>query len=126
MRLLILLIAAFYAVNGSFMLISPQFWYDTVPGMPLFGPYNMHFIRDVSIIYLVSAGGFMWGLRKQKIGFLLMAGAWPALHAIYHLQVWSARGFPTDIILFVNAFGIQAPAWIALWAALKLKGDYAK
>ncbi len=103
MRLLILLIAVGYAVNGSFMLIAPQSWYDTVPGMHFFGPYNTHFIRDVSIVYLVSAGGFAWGLRAQRAGYLLMASAWPALHAIYHLQVWAARGFPVDIILAVNA-----------------------
>lgn len=126
MRLLIMLIAAYYAVNGLLMLISPQVWYNTVPSMPFFGPYNTHFIRDISIIYLVSAGGFAWGLRTQKAGFLLMASAWPALHAIYHLQVWSARGFPVDIILAVNGLGIQAPAWLALWAAIKLEETYAK
>jgi len=126
MRLLIMLIAVYYAVNGLFMLISPQFWYNTVPGMPFFGPYNTHFIRDISIIYIVSAAGFAWGLRAQWAGTLLMASAWPALHAIYHLQVWSARGFPVDIILVVNVFGIQAPAWLALWAVFKLEKTYGK
>ncbi len=126
MRLLILAIAVTYAVNSLLMLILPQFWYDTVPGISMLGPYNTHLVRDVGIVYLVSAGGFAWGLRTQRAGFLLMASAWPALHAIYHLQVWAARGFPVDIILAVNVLGIQAPAWLAVWAAIKLEESYVK
>ena len=118
MRYLLLFIGVGYALNGMFMLIDPRMWYDTIPGMEYFGPYNTHFIRDISIIYIVSGCGFVWGLQVRQSGVLLMASAWPALHAIYHLQVWSARGFPLDTIYLVNIAAIQAPAWLGLWAAM--------
>jgi len=123
MKLLLAFIAITYVLNGLFMLISPQLWYDTIPGMEYFGPYNTHFIRDVSIVYLVSGCGFLWGLRVRQAGFLLMASAWPALHAIYHLQVWAARDFALDMVTLVNILGIQAPAWLGLWAVVKLKKE---
>lgn len=120
MRLIIYFIAIAYALNGLFMLIEPRLWYDTVPGVPMLGPYNTHFVRDVGILYLVVAGGFVWGLRPGAQNVLLFACVWPVLHAIYHFNMWIGRGFPLDIIAAVNAFGIQAPAWAALYIAWRL------
>ena len=120
MRILLMVIAVNYAINGLFMLISPHGWYDTVPGVSMLGPYNTHFIRDVGLVYLVVAGAFFWGLRGTRSAALIVAAAWPALHALYHLQMWVARGFAFDLIALVNVTLIQAPAWLGLLAAWRL------
>ena len=115
MRLIIYFFAIAYALNGLFMLAEPRLWYDTIPGIPMLGPYNTHFVRDVGILYLV-----VWGLRPGAQNVLLFACVWPALHAIYHFNMWIGRGFPLDIVAAVNAVGIQAPAWGALYIAWRL------
>ena len=61
MRLIIWFIALSYAVNGAIMLTEPKLWYDIIPGVSMLGPYNTHFIRDVGILYMVTAGGFFLG-----------------------------------------------------------------
>ncbi len=121
MRAVIWFIGIGYILNGAFMLVAPQLWYDTVPGMPFFGPFNQHFVRDISLIYLASGGGFVWGLLQRENAYLLFAALWPALHALYHVQVWVARGFEIDLIFAVNFFGIQLPAWGALVAVNRLR-----
>ncbi|WDI32829.1 hypothetical protein PUV54_06415 [Hyphococcus flavus] len=120
MRYIIYFIAVSYAFNGLFMLIEPRLWYDTIPGVPMLGPYNTHFVRDIGILYLVTAGGFVWGLRPAQNSVLLFACVWPALHAIYHFNMWIGRGFAIDDVAAVNAIAIQAPAWLALYAAWRL------
>ncbi len=85
------------------------------------GPYNTHFIRDVGILYAVTAAGFVWGLGRGGAKVLLFASVWPALHAIYHLNMWAGRGFAFDTVALVNAVAIQAPAWITLFVAFRLQ-----
>ena len=41
--------------------------------------------------------------------------------AAFHIWLWVARGVPLDQVAFVNAFGIQLPAWLALASAVRLK-----
>ncbi len=120
MRLVLIVIAISYGLNGLWMLVDPKLWYDTIPGISMLGPYNTHFLRDVGLVYGVCAGGFVWGLRTGASPALLLAAAWPALHALYHLQMWVARGFPLDVVALVNLTLIQMPAWLGLWAAWNL------
>ncbi len=120
MRLVLIVIAISYGLNGLWMLVDPRLWYDTIPGITMLGPYNTHFLRDVGIVYGVCAGGFIWGLRAGASPALIVAAAWPSLHAIYHLQMWMARGFALDLVALVNLMLIQLPAWLGLWAAFRL------
>lgn len=117
MRTILIFIAVAYALNGLWLLVDPQLWYDTIPGITMLGPYNTHFLRDVGIVYLVSGAGLWWGLGRGRGAALVIAAAWPALHAIYHFQMWIARGFPFDLVALVNVSLIQTPAWLGLWAA---------
>ncbi len=120
MRILLIVIAVGYAINGLYMLVSPYGWYEAVPGVSMLGPYNTHFIRDIGILYGVTAALFVWGARAGRSPALMAAAAWPALHAVYHLQMWAARGFALDLVAFVNVSMIQAPAWAGLYAAWRL------
>ncbi|MBT8470990.1 MAG: hypothetical protein HKN14_10845 [Marinicaulis sp.] len=121
MRLILILIAGIYALNGANMLVMPKFWFDAVPGVSMLGPYNTHFIRDVGLLYLVTAGAFWWAsARPGRMAGLLVAAAWPTVHAVYHLQMWIARGLPFDLIAWVNILVIQAPAWAGIYCAYRL------
>lgn len=121
MRFTLIFIAGVYALNGVNMVVMPKFWYDIIPGVSMLGPYNTHFIRDVGLLYLVVSGAFWWAIsRPGRMAGLLVAAAWPAVHAIYHLQMWAARGLPFDLVALVNILGIQAPAWAGLYCAFRL------
>lgn len=115
----LLSIAVLYLFSGIYMLVLPVQFYHLVPGVDLLGPYNSHFIRDAALSF--AACGMILALGRHRGDYLLcLAGAlWPVFHALFHLQMWMARGFPADLVSFVNFVGIQLPAWAALWAALQ-------
>ena len=55
-RLCLIAIAAFHYANGLVMWFAPHFWYETVPGVAMMGPFNLHFIRDIALVFGMSAG----------------------------------------------------------------------
>jgi len=119
-KLILLGIAGYNLLLALFMWFYPQAWYDATPGVAAMGPFNLHFIRDVALAYLVSALAIGWGLRKQDKTALVFGALWPCLHALFHIWIWIMRGFPFDQVAAVNFFGIQLPAWLALLAALRM------
>ena len=114
----LLWIAVLYILTGVYMFVLPLQFYHLVPGVEMLGPYNSHFIRDAALSF--GASGLILGLGWRRGDYLLcVAGVlWPAFHAVFHLQMWMARGFSVDLVAVVNFVGIQLPAWAALWAAL--------
>lgn len=52
----------FLAANSLFMLVAPQLWYASVPGVTQTGLFNQHFIRDIGIIQLFLRLAFGLGL----------------------------------------------------------------
>jgi hypothetical protein len=46
---LVIGLGIFLFANGVVMVIVPEGWYWTVPGVPDRGPFNQHFIRDVAV-----------------------------------------------------------------------------
>jgi hypothetical protein len=100
------------------MWFAPHFWYETVPGVAMMGPFNLHFVRDIALAFGMSAGALAYGALAHDRTAAVCGAAWPALHALFHSWIWFARGVPFDQIAFVNLTGIQIPAWLALTAAL--------
>lgn len=88
MNLYIRIFAAFNLINGAFMLIAPETWYQTIPGVTDTGPYNPHFVRDIGIAFVassigifISAGPLRHGrLSGAVVGMLFLGG-----HALFHL-----------------------------------------
>lgn len=119
-RFLILGIAGYNLLLALYMWFYPQAWYDGTPGVAAMGPFNLHFIRDVALAYFLSSLALVWGLRKQDKTALVFGALWPCLHALFHVWIWLGRGLPFDQVAAVNFFGIQLPAWLALFAALKV------
>lgn len=129
-RHIILLMALSHLLTGIVVFVMPQWFYDTVPGVAELGPFNLHFIRDAGLAF--AAGGALLALGWYRRDYLVcMAGCtWICIHALYHAQMWLARGMPVDLVAWVNLFGIQLPAWlplamaVALWRARE-GGDHA-
>src|SRR3712207_4342138 len=73
--------------NGATMLLVPARWYWAVPGVPLSGGYNAHFIRDIGLVYGVTGAGLCWGAASAARRPMLwgLAAAWLTGHACFHL-----------------------------------------
>jgi hypothetical protein len=117
----LVVLGLFSLVNGLLMLAAPQGWYGWTPGVPLTGPMNPHFIRDIGLAFVASGAGLLAGARSgQAMSVLGLSGAaWPALHALFHVSLWPTQGFPrgfaaqaTEVIGGVG-LGVFA-AWFAL------------
>lgn len=119
-KIILVVIAVIYGVNALIMWFAPEFWYETTPGVSMMGPFNLHFVRDIALIYLLAAAAFIWAVRNhsQTVGFV--GASWPCMHALFHVQIWIARGVPIDEVSFVNLVGIQLPAWAALYIVYKM------
>jgi hypothetical protein len=116
-------LGALAVANGVTMWFAPQTWYESVPGVADMGPFNLHFIRDIALIFGFSGGAMIFGAIRN-IPVVAVAGAvWPAMHALFHVQIWIARGLPLDEVAFVNLAGIQVPAWLALFAAYRFSRE---
>ena len=117
-RSILFLIAAAHFVNALYMWFAPHAWYEAVPGVAMMGPFNLHFVRDIALAFGMSAGALAYGAARIDRTAAVCGAAWPALHALFHIWIWFARGVPFDGIALVNLTGIQIPAWLALAAAL--------
>lgn len=113
-------VSLLHFIVAAYMWFAPQAWYDNTPGVAMMGPFNLHFIRDIALVFLLSAGGLIWGALKSDKTAAIMGSIWPCLHAVFHIWIWASRGVPIDTVAIVNLFGIQLPAWLALTAAMKL------
>lgn len=120
-KIVLALIAITYALNAPFMWFAPHFWYESVPGVSMMGPFNLHFIRDVALVYLLIAATFVWAIRHDNQPVAYAGAAWPCMHALFHIQIWVARGLPFDDVMAANLVAIQLPAWGALYLVTKLK-----
>ncbi len=123
MRLLLFAISTLFLGTGLYMFVLPQIFYQATPGVAMMGPFNTHFIRDAGLAFATSGGALLWGTLKQNRPVAVFGAIWPCLHAAFHIWIWFARGLPLDLVAGVNLVGIQAPAWLALYAASHLVGE---
>ena len=128
-RTLLALLGLFHIANGLFMLIAPMDWYATVPGVPLTGPFNGHFILDIGMAFVASGAGLMLGARAGRDAALLAcAGAtWPALHALIHVEGWMMHGLPQDHqVLASEVVGVFLIALLGVALAwMRIRGEKA-
>ena len=113
------LIGGLHLINGAAMWVAPAFWYAQTPGVAMTGPFNTHFVKDIGLIYLLSGAALIFGYLRSDPTALVLGAAWPAMHAAFHFWMWLARGMPVDSEAIVNLCGIQLPAWVALFFAIR-------
>ena len=114
------LTALLLASNGLAMLFASQAWYDAVPGVPLTGPFNGHFVKDIGATYLACALGLGWFAWRPVQGWPAMAAgaAWLTLHALVHVYDASCGASPLADIQrdFVGVYLFAAiPLALAMW-----------
>ena len=111
--------------TAAYIWMAPLHWYDTVPGVALTGPLNLHFAKDVALAYLASGAALIWaGVRRDRSAAICGA-SWLVFHALLHIGMWLHRGVPADMVALTNLTGIQIPAFAGLMAAIGLKTERA-
>jgi len=97
MRVLLLILGICQAANGAVMLVAPDFWYRTVPGVTETGPANIHFIRDIGLAFLAAGATLLMASRRPKDGRLIAAATvFLGGHAVYHLAEMATHGATID------------------------------
>ena len=117
-RLVRLLLMGVLGLNGLAMLFASFWWYDTVPGVIATGAFNPHFVRDIGMAYLVTAGGLAWFLARPTQGRPALVGsaAFLTRHAAIH--VFDASCSQDAVAAAVRDFpGVYVPALATLWIA---------
>jgi Ca2+/Na+ antiporter len=108
------ILMALGAVTGLWAYVAPHHWYENFPGMgmrwlPVFGPYNEHFAKDVGAMFLALAAltvmtfvlvGNQTLLRVTGVVWLVFN----TLHCTYHLSMLhmlNARDATLNVILLL-------------------------
>jgi hypothetical protein len=117
---LAVLLGVALTANGIFMLVSPEYWYVSVPGVTSTGPFNQHFLRDIGLIFVLLGGAFLLGVIRPQVCIVLWAAGsiWLLGHALFH--VWEvavgicppsdlARDFPA--VPLPGLIGVALTLW---------------
>jgi len=114
-----------WILTGILIFADPMSFYEIVPGLKLMGPFNMHFILDVGLAFVASGGALAWGAYVSAQRLVYAGLAWPSLHALFHIQIWSHRGFVLDGIFAFDLVAVIGPPLLAALAMWKfgLAGD---
>ena len=117
-KYLLFVIGIWHLGTAIYMWFAPQLWYVQTPGVAMMGLFNLHFIRDIALVFALSGAAMVLGVIRGNPTAVWFGAGWPALHAVFHIWIWTARGVPLDQVALVNLIGIQLPALLALTAAL--------
>jgi hypothetical protein len=116
-RAISILLALTMGGNGLVMLAAGRWWYDAVAGVPMTGPFNPHFVKDIGAAYLMVGAAFAWLAARpapEARGAAIAAAAFLGLHALIHLT--EAIGMPTGLADLARDFpGVILPALLAAW-----------
>ena len=125
-RALLLLLGLFHLADGLLMLFAPGQWFAAVPGVPMTGPFNHHFVQDVGLAFIASGAGLGLGATSRPYaGPLAAAGAtWPVLHALLHIWGWVSGTMADPNLIATEASGVVLPAALGVMLAwFRLKGE---
>lgn len=113
----IAVLAAATSANGLWMLGAPLHWYNNVPaGVPDYGPFNAHFVRDIGIAFLTMGAALGWAIVRPAVRFELVAvaGIFAVLHGVLHVFD-TARGHVTSSHWLLDVPGVYLPAGMLCW-----------
>jgi hypothetical protein len=115
-------LAALNFANGIWMLADPKLWYTDLPaGVPDFGPYNEHFVRDLGAVFICFGVALLWSARRPEFRLPLVAltTLFYVLHAVGHIFD-TARGFVDAHHWWLDVPGVYAPAVLLVVITVKL------
>ena len=114
----VFLLATMLIANGTVMIFAPESWYTLVPGATDTGPLNVHFVRDIGVVYAIAGAGLLWRLIDPWRGWpvVLASGLFLLAHACLHfVELLSTAHhnvyYPSDIVT------IYLPAVLVIYFA---------
>jgi len=118
-RIVLVIAAVILSGSATYQLANPVGWYWAVPGVPLTGPFNPHFVRDIGAAYLAAVLGFVWFAWRPRQGWpaLVAAALFLTLHAAIHVYDEACSSDPLGA-LKRDAFAIHLIAVLALASAI--------
>jgi len=120
-RNILFFIAVAWILNGVLIFFAPNTFYETVPGVKMMGPFNLHFIRDVALVFFTSGLAIGYGAWRYNKGVAFAALAWHVAHALFHVQLWVARDAPLDLVAFSNFSLLLVPTAVAVVCGVLMK-----
>ena len=114
--LVVIVLGVMLAGNGLVQLVTPEDWFWAIPGVPLRGAYNFHFVRDIGLVYTLCGLGLIAGawLETQRFVWWLFPTAWLSGHALFHL-LEVAASVVSSASLVEDFPGVSLPALLCLW-----------
>jgi hypothetical protein len=116
--------------NGLYMLVDPANWYFAVPGVTTTGSFNQHFLRDIGLIFVLTATAMVVGVVRADMRIALWGASalWLAGHALFHMwEVTVGICGPDAIVRDFPAVTLPALIVLALavWAWRDLRSPRA-
>ena len=74
--------------NAAWMLVAPEAWYQHLPaGVPDFGPFNPHFVRDIGCAFATVGIALVWAARpgSHRYAATAVAALFFVTHALLHV-----------------------------------------
>ena len=121
MRLILLLIGLFTLATGPIAFFAPKTFYETIPGLEMMGPFNLHFIRDVGLAFTASGAAMIWGGWHRNRAVAIAGASWLTLHGLFHIYIQFNRGLPGDLPMWFDLIAVMTPALLGMIAAFNLK-----
>jgi hypothetical protein len=122
LNLVAAVVALLLAGNGLYMLVQPESWYHAVTSVPHTGPFNPHFVMDIGIAYLASAGGIAAGVWRAawRLPAAIPALVFIGAHAVLHLVEWGSGHPAAAHEGWFDRLGLYAPAvFLIVWMAAR-------
>ena len=98
--------------NAAWMLIEPLRWYHELPaGVPDFGDFNPHFVRDIGCAFLTVGAAQLWaaGSPRHRYPLVAVTAVFLVAHAILHIYD-TARGAVDLHHAWLDLPGVYLPA----------------
>ena len=114
-----LLIGVGSVLNALWMLIAPEGWYQDLPAeVPDFGPFNVHFVRDIGCAYLTVGLALVWAAWSPRDRFALvtLAAVFFVAHSLLHVYD-TARGHVEALHWLLDFPAVHLPAIFLVVAA---------
>ena len=121
MKKIIIGLGVYYTLIGIYMLFVPIHFYENTPGVSMMGPYNAHFIADVSFAFLASGVALQLGAFQSIKSTIIVGALWPFMHALFHITIWVNRGFLIDYVTVSDFFAVIVPGLFVMLVAIKFE-----
>ncbi len=101
------------------MLFAPIHFYENTPGVSMMGPFNSHFVTDVSLAFFASGIAILLRVFQSTKSTIIAGALWPLMHALFHVTIWVHRDFKIDHVTISDFLGVIIPGLCVMLMAFK-------